>query len=186
MLGLSAPAMDMAPPPPEPAFVLLSGFMGAGKSTVARLLAARLGLPCVDLDQEIGLAAGMDIRGIFAARGEAGFRTLEAEILQKVLRGPVAVVALGGGAVLNPESRAAARRGGLLVTLAVDAQTAAKRLRGAADRPLLDADPLVLAARLDARAEAYADADLLIDTHGRTAEDVATVLFAALNGRPDL
>jgi 3-dehydroquinate synthase/shikimate kinase/3-dehydroquinate synthase len=86
--------------------IVLVGFMGAGKSTVGCALAERLGLPFVDSDQEIERAEGRTVREIFAADGEPAFRRLERSTIADLLRGPEAVLALGGGAVEDPVTRA--------------------------------------------------------------------------------
>jgi len=87
--------------------IVLIGFMGAGKTTVGRLLAARLGLPFADTDVVIEQQAGRPIREIFATEGEPGFRALEHQVTAGLLAGPQAVLALGGGAVQHPATRRA-------------------------------------------------------------------------------
>ena len=118
--------------------VLLTGFMGAGKSTAGRALAARLGLPFADLDDEIAAAAGAPIPAIFAARGEAGFRALETEVAGRVLARPGSeVVASGGGFPTFEANRALVRETNTLV-LHIDApfETLWARLAGGDGRPL--------------------------------------------------
>ena len=87
--------------------IVLIGFMGAGKTTVGRLLASRLGLPFADTDDVIEQRAGRPIREIFAAAGEPGFRALEHQVTAELLGGPEAVLALGGGSVQHPATRRA-------------------------------------------------------------------------------
>src|SRR4051794_32967297 len=119
--------------------LLLNGFMGTGKSTAGRLVAARAGAAFVDLDDVIVARAGTGIPEIFAAEGEAGFRRREAEALDGLLAEPGArVVALGGGALLDPARRRAALARARVVTLTASAETIAARTAGAG-RPLLDA-----------------------------------------------
>jgi shikimate kinase len=132
--------------------VLLVGMMGAGKSTVARIVAARLDRPHVDTDGEVERIAGSSVSEIFSARGEAEFRALEARVLADVLAGAVpAVISVGGGAVLDASSRAALRDGGTVVWLRARPETLARRVGRTADRPLLagaDGGPAALA-RID-------------------------------------
>ena len=114
----------------------LAGFMGAGKSHVGAAAAVRLGRRFVDLDGEIETRAGRTVAELFAARGEGGFRALEAEVAQEVLRsGEPLVVALGGGAVLAEETQAALAARAFTVLLDVDPETAWARVAGS-DRPL--------------------------------------------------
>src|ERR1700740_638828 len=106
---------------PEPAIVaraiLLVGMMGAGKSSIGRRLAQRLGVPFVDADAEIEIAAGMSIPDIFAIRGESDFRTGEARVTARLLDGGAQVLATGGGAFMNADTRAAVVAKGVSVWL---------------------------------------------------------------------
>lgn len=172
--------------PAPSAFIVLSGFMGAGKSTVGSRLADALGMTFVDLDAEIARRTGRSIPDLFRSEGEAAFRRHESAALQTVLAGAPAVVAVGGGALLAPENRALARRQGLVVTLAVSPEIAARRVASApaaVERPNFDADADALAARHAARASAYADADLTIDTDALDVQGVLDALRAALADR---
>ena len=122
MLEVNAPAK------PEAALVaalgrhsiVLVGMMGAGKSSVGRRLAARLGLTFVDADTEIEAAAGMSIADIFAAHGEAYFRSGEARVIARLLEGGPQVMATGGGAIMNPETRALIHAKGVSIWLDAD------------------------------------------------------------------
>jgi shikimate kinase/3-dehydroquinate synthase len=120
--------------------LLFVGMMGAGKSTVARLVAARLGRPHVDTDAEVERVAGSSVGEIFSARGEAGFRDEESRVLASVLGGTVpTVVSVGGGAVIDDANRAALRGAGTVVWLRARPDTLARRVGRDADRPLLAA-----------------------------------------------
>lgn len=179
-------AAEVCPPMVPSTFIVLSGFMGAGKSTVGVRLANALGMSFVDLDAEIVHCAGQTIADLFRAEGEAGFRDREAGALREVLNGPPAVVAVGGGAMLDPGHRALVRSRGQLVTLAVSPGVAARRIAEApvtAERPNLHADAAALAARHAARAGAYADADLIIDTDALDLDGVLAALRMALAAR---
>ncbi|HKJ91567.1 MAG TPA: shikimate kinase [Longimicrobiales bacterium] len=156
--------------------VVLVGFMAAGKSTVGRLLAQRLGWRFVDFDTEIEASAGRSIERIFAEEGEAAFRALEAELTRHVAEEHDAVLAPGGGWITQPALVRRLRDGSRMVWLRVSAQEAVRR--AAADpivRPLLEADdPLAEARRLlAAREPQYARADWIVDVDGRTPTDVA-------------
>jgi shikimate kinase len=120
--------------------VTLVGFMGAGKSTVGRELARRLALPFVDLDDRVEAEAGRDIPTLFAQQGEATFRALERTVLLRALGEPLAVLATGGGAVADPDNRAAMRRASTVVWLDVRFEIARERLQeqGARRRPLVE------------------------------------------------
>ncbi len=108
--------------------VYLTGFMGAGKSSVGRRLAERLGAAFVDLDREVERAAGVTVREIFARGGEAEFRRLERRALEETLRLERAVVATGGGTVVAAENRALIDRAGISVWLKPDLETLLERL----------------------------------------------------------
>src|SRR5262245_29303677 len=119
----------MRPPPPlsEDAPIFLVGFMATGKTTVGRLLAARLGWQMIDLDDEIVRAAGMSVKEIFAARGEAAFREEEARAVREACARPRTVVATGGGAVCREENLAGMLAAGTVVALAVTPDEAVRR-----------------------------------------------------------
>lgn len=160
--------------------ILLIGPMGAGKTTLGRLLAAYLARPFVDLDADIEIAAGRSIAAIFAQEGEAGFRRREAQALATALDGAPAVIATGGGAVLDAGNRAAMRAAGTVVYLTVDPATQLARLREDTGRPLLQsADPAATLAALQAQREPlYREtAHLVFDTSMLT-PDAATHALA--------
>jgi chorismate synthase len=153
--------------------VFLCGLPGSGKSTVAPLLAAMLGIASVDLDQHIERSAGRTVPEIFAAEQEPGFRAREAAAVRQAARGPRAVVALGGGAVLTRAVRHWVRRTGHLIWLRASADLCASR--APSGRPLLGADPPRRMAELAAaRDPVFARlADFTVDVAGMTAAQVA-------------
>lgn len=183
ILAPAMPAAD-APAPFAPGPIVIWGYMGAGKSTVAERLAERLGFTMLDLDAYIVERVGMPVAACFAAQGETAFRVIEREALLAALDSGVQVLSVGGGALLDPELRARVRMLGTLVTLAVTPAVAARRLTAspaeAARRPLFDAG---FAARFAERAAAYADADLIIDTDAATPDEVVTAVEGALRAR---
>lgn len=121
----------------------LVGMPGSGKSTVGRQLARRLGLPFFDSDHVIEQRLGCSIREFFAREGEAAFRDVEERVIAELARGPDAVVATGGGAVLREANRKALREGGRVIYLRSSPEELHRRLRHDTQRPLLQvADPL--------------------------------------------
>jgi shikimate kinase len=158
--------------------------MGAGKSSVGRALAARLGVAFVDADRAIEEEAGRTLPEIFAAEGEAGFRRRERAAIER-LGGRAAVVALGGGAMAQPGVPERLAGSGPVVWLRARPETLLERLGEAAERPLLaELAPGERAARLRAllaeREPAYARAALVVDTDGQGVEDTAEAVLRAL------
>jgi shikimate kinase len=163
--------------------VFLIGFMGAGKTSAGRALAERLGWTFQDLDQVIERRAGQSVAGIFAAQGEAGFRKMESAALQELLSQPLdatsgMIVALGGGAFVQPENRAALQKAGAgALTILLEAPLDELRRRCAGDnaggtRPLAR-DAQKFAALLAQRRKDYERAQLHVDTMGKSVEQVA-------------
>jgi shikimate kinase len=161
--------------------LFLVGFMGAGKTTVGRLLAGTLGRPFTDLDESIESRTGRSIDDLFTDLGEEGFRDAERDALAAVARERDAVVACGGGIVTDDHSREALAASGDVVYLEVSADEALARVRDRlVGRPLLQgADPAGAAALLGLRERLYeAVADLTVDTVGRSPEEVADRIAA--------
>ena len=164
--------------PPAPHLVLI-GAMGAGKTSIGRRLAERLGLRFADVDEAIEHRTGTRVATIFECEGEAGFRVRERAMLAELLDGPGCVIATGGGAVLATENRALLRAHGFVVWLQVGFEAQRQRLARDRTRPLLqtpDRDAVLrkLAAE---RAPLYAEvAHLVFETDGRTAIEAADVL----------
>jgi shikimate kinase len=147
--------------------LVLVGLMGAGKSTVGRRLAARLSLPFYDADHEIESAAGMTIPDIFQHYGESYFRDGERRVIARLLQeGPV-VLATGGGAFMNEETRARIAERGISVWLRADLPVLMRRVRKRANRPLLqNPDPEGTMRKLmELRHPVYATADVTVDSH---------------------
>ncbi|CAB3771164.1 hypothetical protein B7G54_10765 [Burkholderia puraquae] len=171
-----------------PARAFLVGMMGAGKSTLGRALAASLGWTFADGDEEIERRTGRSVAVLFDRVGEGGFRLLETQILDELTQRPNVVVATGGGAVLNPRSRARLRERGCVIYLHADPDALWRRTRDDTRRPLLQvADPRqTLAALYRMRDPLYREcAHALVDTTSqgvaRTTADVLTVLRARIN-----
>ena len=169
--------------------VVLVGMMGSGKTTVGRRLALRLGLPFIDVDQEIVEAAGMPIPDIFARHGEEHFRDGERRVMARVLAGGPRVVATGGGAFMNDATRARIADNAISIWLKADLDTLMRRVRKRATRPLLQTpDPVGTMQRLlSEREPIYAQADLTVysreASHETVVEDVLSALETHVNGR---
>lgn len=164
--------------------VVLTGFMGSGKSSVGRVLARLLSCRFIDLDSEIVSASGCSINEIFARDGETAFRILESEQLERVLmENNSAVIATGGGAVIAEQNRRLMRNRAVIVNLKVTLAQVLARLHGCTNRPLLAGEkaPELVKALMEAREDFYADADIQIDTGGKSVEDVAMEILCSLN-----
>jgi shikimate kinase len=163
--------------------VVLVGLMGVGKSTLGRRLAARLGLPFKDADQEIETAAGMSIPEMFASHGEAYFRDGERRVIARLLQDDPMVLATGGGAYMNEETRARIAQCGVSVWLKADLDVLMRRVRKRATRPLLQApDPeAVMRGLMDARHPVYALADVMVESRDIPHERVVGDVIAALD-----
>ncbi|HEY3215515.1 MAG TPA: shikimate kinase [Candidatus Eisenbacteria bacterium] len=168
--------------------IALIGIMGCGKSTVARLLAARSLGPAVDLDETIEAEAGCSIAELFAGEGEATFRRREGQALRAALGTGPRVLACGGGIVLDPSQRSLLTERCHTVWLEVSVAEAWRRLQGSATvRPLLIAGgELRLRELLAERSPLYAEvARIRVATDGRSAEEVATAVAKTLEERCD-
>ncbi|MDP3408702.1 shikimate kinase [Bosea sp. (in: a-proteobacteria)] len=164
--------------------IVLVGMMGSGKSSVGRRLATRLGLPFVDADTEIETAAGMTISEIFAQRGETEFRNGERRVISRILttRAPL-VLATGGGAFMNAETRARIADLGISIWLKAEPEVLMRRVRKRSNRPLLQtADPeATLRAMLAEREPVYALSDLTLVSRDDPHDVVVTAAIAALD-----
>lgn len=146
--------------------IVLVGLMGAGKTSMGRLLARRLGVGFADSDEEIVKAAAMSIADIFRIYGEEGFRDGERRVMKRLLEEGARVLASGGGAFIDVETRKQIRARATSVWLRADLDVLLARTVGRAGRPLLEAgDPrAVLEALMAARYPVYAEADIVVDT----------------------
>jgi shikimate kinase len=170
---------------PRHRHLVLIGLMGAGKTTVGKVCARRLGRTFVDTDDVVTGTARMTVDEIFTEGGEAGFRRLEHDVVADVCASPEPlVVACGGGAVLDPDNRRALRSAGIVVWLRAPAGTLAGRVGDGSTRPLLRDDPVGALARLERlREPAYeAAAHVSVDTDGVDVESVAGAVLAAFAG----
>ncbi|MBP2313704.1 shikimate kinase [Azospirillum soli] len=180
---MTARPSSQTPQQTLPKTVVLVGLMGAGKSAIGRRLAARLHLPFIDADTEIEAAAGCTIAEIFARDGEAVFRSVERKIIARLLtEQPVHILATGGGAFMDPETRATIRQHGLSVWLRADLDILLARTARRTHRPLLNSgDPKEILQRLmTARYPVYADAELTVISDERPPEATVEQVIEAL------
>ena len=168
--------------------IVLVGMMGVGKSSIGRRLGARLGVPFVDADAEIEKAAGMSIADIFARHGEADFRSGEARVIARLLEGGPQILATGGGAVMNPDTRAAIKAKGVSIWLHAEFDVLMRRIsKRKKDRPMLQtADPAATLRQLLAEREPiYAQSDLTVQSrevpHDAIVAEIMRALAAFLN-----
>jgi len=168
--------------------IVLVGMMGAGKSSIGRRLAARLSIPFVDADAEIEEAASMSIADIFAVHGESYFRAGEARVIARLLEHGPQVLATGGGAFMNVQTRATIRDKAVSVWLKADLDVLTKRLRRRNDRPLLKTeDPIAtLSKLLVVRDPIYAEADVTVVSRDVTHEVIVDEIIAAVCGKLDI
>jgi shikimate kinase len=154
--------------PPTSRSIVLIGLMGAGKTTIGRRLAAQLGLPFFDADHEIEAAAGCSVTEIFERHGEPAFRDVERKVIARLLEGPRHVLATGGGAFMNLQTRTLIREKALSIWLRADLDLLMERVSRRQNRPLLKTpNPRATMEKLmTERYPIYAEADLTIDSTG--------------------
>lgn len=162
--------------------IFLVGFMGAGKTTVGRLLARKLGWRYCDADKVIETKAGKTVSEIFSSHGELHFRDLESETLYSLAGKTKQVIATGGGAVMREENREAMKKGGVTIYLKAPMSVIWERVRHSKTRPLLNVDNPYDAAEelLRKRAPSYETADMTIDTESLTPEEAASEIMKRL------
>lgn len=160
--------------------VFFVGFMGAGKTSVARKLARAAGVSAVDMDTFIERRCDMKVKQIFAESGEAGFRSIETDVLLELATGEPRLVSCGGGVVLSEANRAILKEHGFVVYLKVTAEEAASRISDVSTRPLfgdLDQARRVIEGRLPLYESV---ADVTIDTNGRGTGSIAREALSLL------
>jgi shikimate kinase len=161
--------------PSEKLNIVLTGFMGTGKTAVAGELSRLLGREVLDADTEIERTAAMPIKEIFRLHGEPYFRDLEAQVIKRLSRRRGVIISTGGGAVLRRDNMEALKAHGVVVCLRASPEVILQRTQGTDERPLLQVeDPLKrIKELLQAREPYYQEADLMIDTDGKTPLQVA-------------
>lgn len=170
--------------------VVLIGFMGSGKTSIGKALAAKLGRAFVDIDHAIETEEGMSVAAIFAQHGEAYFRECEKNACRKAAERRNLVIATGGGTVKDPDNLAVLKKTGLVVCLTANADTIMERTRRTGQRPILDAygsDDVgrrrAIAELMEERRELYAKADYTLDTTDKTPLLVVEDLVKRLRAR---
>jgi shikimate kinase len=162
--------------------IVLIGMMGAGKTTVGRRLAAKLGRHFVDSDEEVEKAAGMTIEEIFAAHGEADFRAGEVKVIARLLKDASIVLGTGGGAFMNAETRALVKSSAVSVWIKADFELLFQRVSRRSNRPLLKtANPReTLQKLIDTRYPVYAEADITVVSRDVPQDQVAAEVIDAV------
>ncbi|GAB5387989.1 MAG: shikimate kinase [Alphaproteobacteria bacterium] len=164
--------------------IVLVGLMGAGKSSVGRRVASRLGLEFTDADDEIEQAAGCSIAEYFELYGEASFRDGERRVLARLMKDGQGVLATGGGAFMDPETRGLIKQGGISVWLRASLETLVSRCSRRNHRPLLrTGDPAETLKRLmDQRYPVYAQSDIEVDTDHNDLDKTVTAVVDSVEG----
>lgn len=175
--------MVSSPPLTVPRTIVLVGLMGAGKTSVGKRLAARLGLEFRDADHEIEAAAGLTVSEIFEKFGEEEFRKGERRVIARLLDEPVHVLATGGGAFMDPETRATIRQSGLSLWLKADLDTLVERTSRRNTRPLLrSGNPREILEKLIAvRYPVYGQADLVVESSPASLDTTVDKVLGALS-----
>jgi shikimate kinase len=162
--------------------IILCGFMGTGKTSVGKKLAAMTGYHFLDMDAAIVKEEGMSIPQIFSTRGEPAFRVLEAGMAKRITDLERHVIATGGGTIVNQDNLDLLKSCGIVVTLTASIPVILERVGSGQDRPMLHDDDRIerITSLLKKRAAAYAQADIVIDTSKLSIEEVAVNLLARL------
>lgn len=163
--------------------IVLTGFMGTGKTEVGRILSRKLGYSLVDADTEIEKEQGMTITEIFKQYGEPKFRDIESNVIKRLSEMKNAIISTGGGAVLRQENMHNLRKNGVIVCLTASPETIFKRTSNNNDRPLLQVEsPLQkIKELLEFRRPYYEKADIMIDTEGKSPLQVAEEIIGKAN-----
>jgi shikimate kinase len=159
--------------------IVLVGMMGAGKSSIGRRLAGRLGIPFIDADAEIESAAGMTIPEIFEKHGEPYFRAGEARVIARLLDNGPQVLATGGGSVMDPQTRALIGQKGISIWLKADIDVLLKRTKRRNDRPLVEK----IKDLLPVREPIYAQADIVIQSRDEPHDTIIDEIMGELPKR---
>ncbi len=170
-----------------PKTLVMVGMMGAGKTAIGRRIAARLDLSFIDADDEIAKAAGCSIEDIFERHGESAFRDGERRVIERLLASPKHVLATGGGAFIDPETRSRILESCVSVWLRVEVDVLWRRVKRRNDRPLLKtAAPYeTIVSLVEQRYPVYAEADITVDSIDGPAEDTVDRVLCAVKAYLD-
>lgn len=163
--------------------VFLIGFMGAGKSTVAKCLEKELGMELVEMDERIVEEQGVSINEIFEKYGEDGFRDIESKLVQDLGETKASIVSCGGGVVIRPQNVENMKRSGKIVFLTATPETILERVKNGKDRPLLNGHMNVeyISELMEKRRALYEGAcDIIISTDGKTKGEICTEIIMKL------
>ena len=163
--------------------IFLIGFMGAGKSTIAKVLQRELGMELVEMDERIVKEQGMSINDIFAQKGEDGFRDIESQLVIDIGKNKKSIVSCGGGVVVRPQNVENMKRSGKIVFLTATPETILKRVKNGKDRPLLNGHMNVeyISELMEKRRQMYEDAaDVKVSTDGKTVGEICTEIIQAI------
>ncbi len=185
MRDRAAPRSTDRPALEVPKSIVMVGLMGAGKTAIGQRLAARLALSFVDADSEVEVAAGSTISEIFERHGEAAFRDGERRVIARLLDGPRRVLATGGGAFIDADTRALIAREAISVWLKAELEVLVRRTARRDNRPLLKrGNPRQILGRLiEERYPIYAQADIVVDSVDGPPEDTVDKVLVALERR---
>ncbi len=162
--------------------IILCGFMATGKSAVGQRLAGIIDYDFLDMDTLIEAETGMSIPQIFSTRGEPAFRKLESQMTEHLAERQRCVIASGGGTIANQQNLEVLQRNGIVITLTADPQVILSRIGTGDDRPMLRGNNKLerIAMLMEQRAEAYAKADIIVDTSSKSIEDVVQFILDRL------
>lgn len=165
--------------------IVLTGFMGAGKTAVGRELAGLLDMKLIDIDTEIEISEKMPISEIFEKFGEERFREIESAMVKRISGIPNSIISTGGGVVLRTENMDVLRKHGFIVCLMASPETVLARTANSSDRPLLRvANPIgKIRELMDARRPFYEKADIVIDTEDKTPLQIAEEIMEKIRMR---
>ena len=163
--------------------IFLIGFMGAGKSTIAKVLQRELGMELVEMDERIVKEQGMSKNDIFAQKGEDGFRDIESQLVIDIGKNKKSIVSCGGGVVVRPQNVENMKKSGKIVFLTATPETILERVKNGKDRPLLNGHMNVeyISELMEKRRQMYEDAaDVKVSTDGKTVGEICTEIIQAI------